>query len=46
VASADGFDGGALRRTLPIEETHEETLARVLRTREANVGRAMSGPTP
>lgn len=36
-----GFDGGT-RQSVPLPpETHEETLARLLRTGEANAGRSL-----
>jgi hypothetical protein len=41
VGSPGSFDGGARRNSLPVEETHEELLARVLVSREADVGRAL-----
>jgi hypothetical protein len=38
---ARGFDGGARRTPPPVPETHAETLGRLLRSREADVGRAL-----
>jgi hypothetical protein len=35
---AAGFDGGARQTVPPPPESHEQTLSRVLRTGEANVG--------
>jgi hypothetical protein len=34
---AAGFDGGAARESVPVPESHEETVARLLHTREATV---------